>query len=232
MKAEETMIDKVLKEALWRAYCDGRANNKYIPEEVVPELIKRLNLPRSPDNPEGFGESRLLDEPMMLLQTQNGGSIIVDTTPANKLQDAKTASIKSVECDARFRDAATVYLKKIDKLWDSYVEKLHEKDAEYRRRLEEMMAFIEWLRDEELVSEYDWDLHCEEKYQALKERELGYRKVTEPPLLSPEEINTIRNRSPMINERICKMDNGYMLKCIQDAVEAQRQLCIKHYERI
>ena len=42
MKEEE--VKKILKEALWMAYCSGRANNKYIPEEVLPDLMKRCQL--------------------------------------------------------------------------------------------------------------------------------------------------------------------------------------------
>ncbi len=38
-----------------------------------------------------MANSRLVEEHNMLLQTQNGGKVIVDTTPALKLQDAKTA---------------------------------------------------------------------------------------------------------------------------------------------
>jgi len=37
-----TEANKILKDALWMAYCSGRAKNKYIPEEVLPELWKRL----------------------------------------------------------------------------------------------------------------------------------------------------------------------------------------------
>ncbi len=41
-KIEE--VKKVLRDALWMAYCSGRANNKYIPEEVLPDLMKRCQL--------------------------------------------------------------------------------------------------------------------------------------------------------------------------------------------
>ncbi len=37
-------VKKILREALWMAYCSGRANNKYIPEEVLPDLMKRCQL--------------------------------------------------------------------------------------------------------------------------------------------------------------------------------------------
>ena len=37
-------VKKILQEALWKAYCSGRANNEYIPEEVLPDLIKRCRL--------------------------------------------------------------------------------------------------------------------------------------------------------------------------------------------
>lgn len=44
---------------------------------------------------------RLIDEHMMLLQTQNGGKVIVDTTPALKAQRDLTASIQDAEYQAR-----------------------------------------------------------------------------------------------------------------------------------
>jgi len=59
---------------------------------------------------------------------------------AQKLQIRLAEEAKNAECDAKFRNAATKYLKKIDKLWDSYAEKLSEKDAEIKdlkRRLKE-----------------------------------------------------------------------------------------------
>ena len=42
-------VKNILEEALYKAYCDGRANNTYIPEEVSPELMKRLNLGKTRD---------------------------------------------------------------------------------------------------------------------------------------------------------------------------------------
>jgi len=34
--------EQILKDALWKAYCNGRANNVYIPEEVIPRLVLSL----------------------------------------------------------------------------------------------------------------------------------------------------------------------------------------------
>ena len=47
MKEEE--VKNILKEALWVAYCTGRADGKYYPEEVLPDLIKRCQLFQPPD---------------------------------------------------------------------------------------------------------------------------------------------------------------------------------------
>jgi hypothetical protein len=38
----DTELKRILSEALWIAYCDGRAGNEYIPQEVVPGLIKEI----------------------------------------------------------------------------------------------------------------------------------------------------------------------------------------------
>jgi len=35
-------IEKSLKDALWMAYCNGRAGNEYVPEEVLPGLKVKL----------------------------------------------------------------------------------------------------------------------------------------------------------------------------------------------
>lgn len=45
--------EKILRETLWRAYCEGKANNKYVPEEVLPRLLKEL------------GYRKLLDRPLL-----------------------------------------------------------------------------------------------------------------------------------------------------------------------
>lgn len=37
-------VKKILGEALWMAYCSGRAGIKYMPEEVLPDLLKRCQL--------------------------------------------------------------------------------------------------------------------------------------------------------------------------------------------
>ena len=48
IRAEEK-VKKILKDALWQAYCEGRASNRYIPEEVLPNLMKRCQLFKKPE---------------------------------------------------------------------------------------------------------------------------------------------------------------------------------------
>lgn len=48
-------IDNIFKDYLWTAYCCGRANNTYIPKEVIDGLFKALklkNMVRLADNQE------------------------------------------------------------------------------------------------------------------------------------------------------------------------------------
>lgn len=49
-------VKKQIREALWMAYCSGRAGNKYIPEEVLPDLLKRCQLFPQPLTDEELGE--------------------------------------------------------------------------------------------------------------------------------------------------------------------------------
>lgn len=35
-------------------------------------------------------------------------------------------------------------------------------------KIARFIKFVEWLRDEELVAEDDWDIHCKDKWQALQ----------------------------------------------------------------
>jgi len=37
-------VKKILRDALWMAYCSGMAMNRYIPEEVLPDLMKRCHM--------------------------------------------------------------------------------------------------------------------------------------------------------------------------------------------
>ncbi len=74
-------------------------------EDKMTELRGKIETEPKPD------EGRLIDEHMMLLQTQNGGKVIVDTTPALKAQLAKDLeweAIKDAECLQTLKDMIAV----------------------------------------------------------------------------------------------------------------------------
>lgn len=48
------------------------------------------------------------------------------------------------------------------------IRQLFEPPPDSSSKIEGLITFIEWLRDEELVAQDDWDEHCEVKFQALK----------------------------------------------------------------
>jgi len=122
-------------------------------KDIEYHLDKIIEVFKSPDNPEGYelettDESRLLTDNQPLLDVITYYGVPYTTQGLEcvpkllKDQRDLTASIKNAKCDARFRNAATRQLKKIDKLWDSYVEKLSEKDTECQERVEEIRQEI------------------------------------------------------------------------------------------
>ena len=89
-------------------------------------------------------EGRLLTEELreIWLQWQESGENYGQLIDA---VSTKTASIKDAECK----------------------EIVAAKSIIFAQASEALIAFVEWLRDEEAVAQGDWDLHCKAKWDAI-----------------------------------------------------------------
>jgi len=102
---DEIKVREILREALWRAYCSGRANNEYIPEEVLPDLMKRCQLFIAPTL-----EDDELGEPAPGAIERIMKAIGVKTTPGRLLTKEEIPYGTDVHLDAGVYDG--LYRKK------------------------------------------------------------------------------------------------------------------------